>query len=76
MATKATIDRRSSREETDDIDQELIQDLGHRLASVWEYERYVAEATGRPEMQTVWRRILARKQQQFQQLKQVVNQRF
>ena len=55
-------------------DLELIQDLGRRLGCLWECERYIASAEGRPELQEYWRGAKSQEQENIDQLKSLITQ--
>ena len=58
--------------ETEDYDQNLIQDLGRRLGCLWDYDRFIANAAGRPTLQDFWRRAKAQEEGTIQQLKKLI----
>jgi thymidylate synthase len=73
-----TADSQSAQlEETREIEyreHHLIHELGRRLACLWQYDRHIANADGRPELQASWRDAKAQEQQHIDQLKQLIQQ--
>jgi hypothetical protein len=53
-------------------DHDLIEDLGRRMGSLWECDRYIASAEGRPELQEYWRGTKSREQSNIDQLKKLI----
>ena len=38
-----------------DHDQFLLHEISRRLDALWHYDQFIADAKGRPELQTCWR---------------------
>ena len=74
MTTEKTFGRLVETPEIEDCDHDLIRDLGRRLSCLWEYDRYIANADGRPELQAFWRGVKAREQTNIDQLKKLIRQ--
>lgn len=55
-------------------DHDLIHDLGRRVGCLWEYDRFIANADGRPELQTFWREVKSQEQRNIDQLKKLIKQ--
>lgn len=53
---------------------DLIQELGRRLGSLYEYDRNIVTADGRPELLEFWQSAKSQEQTNIDQLKQVINQ--
>ena len=53
-------------------ERELIEDLGRRMGTLWECERYIARAEGRPELQEYWRGARSQEQRNIDQLKKLI----
>ena len=55
-------------------DHDLIHDLGRRVGCLWEYDRFIANADGRPELQAFWRDVKSQEQRTIDQLKKLIKQ--
>ena len=55
-------------------EHDLIRDLGRRLGSLWGYDRCIANADGRPELQEFWRGAKSQEQKNIDQLKRLIEQ--
>lgn len=55
-----------------DHDHDLIHDLSKRLDSLWRYDQYIANADGRPELQSFWRDVKTQEKTNIDRLKQLV----
>jgi hypothetical protein len=51
-----------------DHDHDLIHDLSKRLDALWRYDQYIANAEGKPALQTLWREF---KRQELDNVKRV-----
>ncbi len=60
--------------ELEDHENDLINDLGRRLGCLWQYDRYIANADGNPELQTFWRNAKSQEQESIDQLKSLIQQ--
>jgi hypothetical protein len=58
----------------EDHEHDLIQDLGRRLGYMWWYDRCIANADGRPDLQDFWRDAKTAEQQYIERLKQLIKQ--
>ena len=54
---------------------DLIQELGRRLGSLYEYDRNMGSADGRPELLEYWRCAKSQEPSHIDQCKQVIRQR-
>ena len=53
---------------------DLIHDLGRRVGCLWEYDRFIANADGRPELQEFWRDVKSQEQRNIDKLKRLIKQ--
>lgn len=53
-------------------ERDLIHELGRRLALIWDYDRYIANARGRPELLEFYRTVNAQEQANLARLKVLV----
>jgi hypothetical protein len=45
------------------------------VGCLWEYDRFIANADGHPELQTFWREVKSQEQRNIDQLKRLIKQR-
>lgn len=57
-----------------DLTYDLNHDLSRRLDCLWRYDRYIANADRRPELQDFWRDAKSQEQRNIDQLKKLTNQ--
>jgi DNA-binding GntR family transcriptional regulator len=55
-----------------EYEHDLIRDLGRRLGCLWEYDRCIASACGRPELQDFWRDVKFQEQRNIERLKELI----
>ena len=70
--TNQQLDETSS---LDNPEPDLIQELGQRLGCLWGYDRFIDNATGRPDLQEYWRDVKSQEQMRIEQLKRLIEQR-
>jgi hypothetical protein len=51
-----------------DHDHDLVHDLSKRLDALWRYDQYIANAEGKPALQTLWRDL---KRQEIDNIRRV-----
>jgi hypothetical protein len=57
-----------------DHDHDLIHDLSKRLDAIWRYDQYIANAEGKPELQTLWRDLKREEMANIKRVKQMVSE--
>ena len=57
-----------------DHDHDLIQDLSKRLDALWRYDQYIANAEGKPQLQTLWRDMKRQEIDNIKRVKQMVSE--
>lgn len=57
-----------------DHDHDLVHELSKRLDALWRYDQYIANAHGKPAIQSMWRDFKAQCQQEVQRLKQAITE--
>jgi hypothetical protein len=55
-----------------DHDHDLIHDLSKRLDAVWRYDQYIANASGKPGLQALWRDLKQQELANIQRVKQIM----
>lgn len=60
--------------ELEDHENDLINDLGRRLGCLWQYDRYIVNADGYPELQAFWRDAKLQEQRNVDQIKILIQQ--
>ena len=58
--------------ELQDHENDLINDLGRRLGSLWQYDRYIVNADGHPDLQASWRATKLQEQRNVDQIKALI----
>jgi hypothetical protein len=53
-------------------ERDLICDLGRRLGCLWGYDRYIANAGNRPQLQEFWQAMKSQEQDNIDRLKQLI----
>lgn len=53
-------------------DYDLIHELSHRLNFLWRCDQYIANADGKPNLQTMWRDLKRQEQDNIRRIKQHV----
>jgi hypothetical protein len=56
----------------EDHDHDLIHDLSKRLDALWRYDQYVANADGKPDLQTLWRDLKRQEIDNIKRIKQMI----
>ncbi len=74
ITTELVFERLERTREVTAHDHNLIQDLGRRLGCLWEFDRYLANADGRPDVQEFWRDAKSQEQRTIDQLKRLIKQ--
>lgn len=74
MSTTTIIEvqHRGKTREIEDHVSDMIHDLGRRLGCLWQYDRYLANADGHPELETFWRHAKSQEQENIDQLKKLI----
>src|SRR5947207_15134904 len=57
-----------------DHDHDLIHDLSKRLDALWRYDQYVANADGKPALQTFWRDMKRKELENVKRVKQLISE--
>jgi hypothetical protein len=57
-----------------DHDHDLIHDLSKRLDAIWRYDQYIANAEGKPALQTLWRDLKREEIANIKRVKQMVSE--
>ena len=57
-----------------DHDHDLIHDLSKRLDALWRYDQYVANADGKPALQTFWRDMKRQELENVKRVKQLISE--
>jgi hypothetical protein len=57
-----------------DHDHDLIHDLSKRLDALWRYDQYIANAEGKPALQTLWRDLKREEMANIKRVKQMVSE--
>lgn len=55
-----------------DHDHDLVHDLSKRLDAVWRYDQYIANAEGKPALQTLWRDLQRQEIGNINRVKQMI----
>jgi hypothetical protein len=55
-----------------DHDHDLIHDLSKRLDALWRYDQYIANADGKPALQSLWRDMKRQEIANIQRVKDMV----
>jgi len=55
-----------------DHDHDLIHELSKRLDALWRYDQYIANADGKPELQTLWRDMKSQETANIKRFKQMI----
>jgi hypothetical protein len=55
-----------------DHDHDLIHELSKRLDAVWRFDQYIANADGKPEIQTFWRQLKGEELRAATRLKELI----
>jgi hypothetical protein len=55
-----------------DHDHDLIHDLSKRLDALWRYDQYIANADGKPQLQTLWRELKRQEIDNVNRVKQMI----
>jgi hypothetical protein len=55
-----------------DHDHDLVHDLSKRLDALWRYDQYIANAEGKPALQTLWRDLKKQEVANIKLVKQMV----
>jgi protoheme ferro-lyase len=55
-----------------DHDHDLIQDLSKRLDALWRFDQYIANAEGKPSIQTLWRKLKKQEQDNVKEIKTLI----
>jgi hypothetical protein len=58
----------------EDHDHDLIHELSKRLDSVWRIDQYIANADGKPEIQSFWRQLKSQEVKTVERLKELVKE--
>jgi GH15 family glucan-1,4-alpha-glucosidase len=56
----------------EDHDRDIIHELSKRLDALWRIDQYIANADGKPEVQTLWRDFKNQETKNVQRLKDLV----
>ena len=72
MSISQQIERKGSPRSADEPKHDLTFELGRRLVYLAEYDRYVANARGRPELQAFWRSVRSSEQRLVDQLERLI----
>ena len=56
----------------EDHDHDLIHELSKRLDALWRYDQYIANAEGKPALQTLWRDLKKQEVANIKLVKQMV----
>ena len=56
----------------EDHDRDIIHELSKRLDSLWRIDQYIANADGKPELQTLWRDFKNQEIKNVERLKELV----
>jgi hypothetical protein len=56
----------------DDHDHDLVHELSKRLDALWRYDRYIADAEKKPELQEFRRTLKSQEQDNVGRLKQLI----
>lgn len=57
-----------------DHDHDMIHELSKRLDALWRYDQYVANAEGKPELQSLWRDFKQQEQRNVDRLKGMISE--
>jgi protoheme ferro-lyase len=55
-----------------DHDHDLVHELSKRLDAVWRFDQYIANADGKPEIQSLWRELKQQECRNVDRLKQMI----
>jgi hypothetical protein len=55
-----------------DHDHDLIHDLSKRLDALWRYDQYIANAEGKPALQSLWRDLKRQEADNIKRVKQTI----
>jgi protoheme ferro-lyase len=55
-----------------DHDHDLVHELSKKLDALWRYDQYIANADGRPNVQSVWREFKKQCLEDVKRLKQLI----
>jgi len=55
-----------------DHDHDLVHELGKRLDALWRYDQYIANADGKPEIQSMWRDLKRQETANIKRIKQMI----
>ncbi len=55
-----------------DHDHDLVHDLSKRLDALWRYDQYIANADGKPELQSLWRELKEQEAANIKRVKEMV----
>ncbi|TVQ51788.1 MAG: hypothetical protein EA377_11625 [Phycisphaerales bacterium] len=55
-----------------DHDFDLVHELTRRLETLWRCDQFIANASGKPELQKFWREIKQQEQQNVKRLKELI----
>lgn len=55
-------------------DHDLIHDLSRRLDALWRYDQYIANAEGKPDLQSLWRDLKRQDIDNIKRVKQVITE--
>jgi protoheme ferro-lyase len=55
-----------------DHDHDLVHELSNRLDAVWRIDQYIANADGKPEIQSFWRQLKSEETQVVSRLKELI----
>lgn len=53
-------------------DHDLIHDLSKRLDALWHYDQYIANAEGKPNLQSMWRDLKEQEMANIERVKQMI----
>jgi hypothetical protein len=58
----------------EDHDYDVVQDLNHRLDSLWRYDQHIVNAKGHSHIQAYWTQIKKQDEANIKNLKSLINE--